>query len=65
MKSSYIIKLNDAMFFLLLYRLQAHIYYDYYYYFRDLKELGVTKIGHIKRIQQAVRDIKDNKAILP
>ncbi|KAL7648929.1 UNVERIFIED_CONTAM: hypothetical protein RMT77_000864 [Armadillidium vulgare] len=32
---------------------------------RDLKELGVIKIGHIKRIQQAVRDIKDNKAILP
>lgn len=25
---------------------------------RDLKELGVTKVGHIKRILQAVADIK-------
>lgn len=24
---------------------------------RDLKELGVTKVGHIKRILQAVKDI--------
>lgn len=24
---------------------------------RDLKELGVTKVGHVKRILQAVRDL--------
>ena len=24
---------------------------------RDLNELGVTKVGHVKRIQQAVRDL--------
>ena len=28
---------------------------------RDLKELGVTKIGHIKRLQSAIKDIKDGK----
>ncbi|XP_053652287.1 diacylglycerol kinase delta isoform X3 [Cherax quadricarinatus] len=28
---------------------------------RDLKELGITKIGHIKRIQQGIREIKDSK----
>ncbi|CAL4124818.1 unnamed protein product, partial [Meganyctiphanes norvegica] len=28
---------------------------------RDLKELGITKIGHIKRIQQGIREIKDGK----
>ncbi|KAA0185966.1 hypothetical protein HAZT_HAZT009719 [Hyalella azteca] len=28
---------------------------------RDLKELGVTKIGHIKRLQTAIKEIKDNK----
>ncbi|KAF2364911.1 Sterile alpha motif domain, partial [Trinorchestia longiramus] len=27
---------------------------------RDLKELGVTKIGHIKRLQTAIKEIKDN-----
>lgn len=25
---------------------------------RDLKELGITKVGHIKRILQAVADLK-------
>ncbi|XP_047501836.1 diacylglycerol kinase eta-like, partial [Penaeus chinensis] len=29
---------------------------------RDLKELGITKIGHIKRIQQGIREIKDSKS---
>ncbi|KAK4300108.1 hypothetical protein Pmani_027673 [Petrolisthes manimaculis] len=29
---------------------------------RDLKELGITKIGHIKRIQQGIREIKENKS---
>lgn len=29
---------------------------------RDLKELGITKIGHIKRILQGIREIKDSKA---
>ncbi|XP_071543284.1 diacylglycerol kinase delta isoform X2 [Panulirus ornatus] len=28
---------------------------------RDLKELGITKIGHIKRIQQGIREIRDGK----
>lgn len=28
---------------------------------RDLKELGVTKIGHIKRLQTAIKEIKDSK----
>ncbi|XP_071798158.1 diacylglycerol kinase delta-like isoform X3 [Asterias amurensis] len=30
---------------------------------RDLKDIGVTKVGHIKRIQQAIRDLekKDNE----
>lgn len=27
---------------------------------RDLKELGVTKIGHIKRILQAIKDLSEN-----
>lgn len=27
---------------------------------RDLKELGVTKVGHIKRLLQAIRDITSN-----
>ncbi|MPC33942.1 Diacylglycerol kinase eta [Portunus trituberculatus] len=29
---------------------------------RDLKELGITKIGHIKRIQQGIREIKESKS---
>lgn len=27
---------------------------------RDLKELGIHKVGHIKRIQQAILEIKEN-----
>jgi diacylglycerol kinase (ATP) len=27
---------------------------------RDLKELGIHKVGHIKRIQQAIWEIKEN-----
>lgn len=26
---------------------------------RDLKDLGVVKVGHVKRILQAIRDISD------
>lgn len=26
---------------------------------RDLKELGITKIGHVKRIQQAIHDLNN------
>lgn len=27
---------------------------------RDLKELGVTKLGHVKRILQAIKDLGEN-----
>ena len=27
---------------------------------RDLKELGITKVGHVKRIQQACKDLNTN-----
>lgn len=27
---------------------------------RDLKDLGVVKVGHVKRILQAIRDMNDN-----
>ena len=30
---------------------------------RDLKELGIHKVGHIKRIQQAIREIKDSARV--
>lgn len=27
---------------------------------RDLKDLGVTKVGHVKRILQAIKDLSEN-----
>lgn len=27
---------------------------------RDLKDLGVTKVGHVKRILQAIKDMNEN-----
>ena len=29
---------------------------------RDFKELGISKIGHIKRIQQSIKDLQSGKS---